>query len=130
MVSRLSGSTQEMCRNSTAMRSGARRSRAQAMYSRLGSFATKYGGNCIRIIPSLPSTRSGSSASPNREKVSARRAGSGWMTRPDLSSSKRPPSRSGGGSCSGLTAWRVIMPKALTWKMKPGGVRSAQRRAF
>ena len=46
------------------------------------------------------------------------------MTRPRSSNSASE--RMSGGSCSTRTGWRVIIPNALTWNTKPGGVRRTQ----
>ena len=72
----------------------------------------------MRIPPSFPASRSGSSASRKRPKSSARNSRGGRCTRPRSSSGAS--ARRSGGSWSALTGCRVITPKALTCMTKPG----------
>ena len=121
---RFSSSSQLACRNSTSISSPPSCSFAHSRYSSADGLKTMYGGSCIRIPPSLRVSRNGSSASWKRRKTSARNSRGGRSTRPRESSGAA--SRRSGGSCSALTGWRVITPKAFTCMTNPSGVRSAQ----
>ena len=79
---RLSPSSQLAWRNSTSISSPPSCSCAHSRYSNEAGLKTTYGGNCIRIPPSLPVSRSGSSASWKRRKISARNSRGGRSMRP------------------------------------------------
>ena len=86
------------------------------------------GGNCSRIAPSLPAWRSGSRAARNRSQAWSVTAGSTSFryTRSLAAPSEATASRrSAGSALTGVGCW-VNRLNALTLKVNPAGVRSAQ----
>ena len=88
-----------------------------------------HGGNWSRIAPSLPASRSGSSAARNRSQTSSATAGSTSLRYTRSFPVWPAASRRSAGSAPDRVGCWVNRLNALTLKVKPGGVRSAQARA-